>query len=225
MSFVHSFTRVLPFPRYDDTPWAAVFVEEAPPGTGGVFAQVDEQPLPADLTPETPDPIDLTVETATLPEGLYRFRFADAAGNLSPYTDAVNSPATGLLPDWNPTVEDVAEVTPAYTRGGFDDDEPQAGAERGTYDETTSPTAAEVGALIVAACEEVAGRVGVAIPVRCYGLARITARWHAAAQIAAGKRPAGTDDADGEWSGHISNYRASLNELIAQARIGATRLS
>ena len=126
--------------------------------------------------------------------------------------------------DWRPTVEQVAAVTPAYTRGGFDDDFPQAGAERGVYDDNTSPTAAEVEDLIDAAQAEVQGRVGTTIPARCFELARITATWHVAASIAAGKLPAGTDDASGEYRAFIANYRNSLDALVEQARATGTRL-
>lgn len=131
---------------------------------------------------------------------------------------------------WAPTVEDVAEVTPAYTEGGFDDDRPSAGAQQTdagvpTYTADTVPTSTHVEGLIVAACDEVQGRVGVAIPTSQYGLAMTTAKWHVAAAIAAAKQPANTDDASGEYRGHILNYRNSLDALIVLARRGATRLA
>jgi len=131
---------------------------------------------------------------------------------------------------WAPTVEEIAEVTPAYTAGGFDDDRPSAGAGQETTDGTptytadTTPTLAHVEGLITAACDEVQGRVGVAIPPSQYGLAKTTAKWHVAAAIAAGKQPAGTDDASGEYRGHIANFRASLDALVVLARRGASRL-
>lgn len=139
-------------------------------------------------------------------------------------------PLPGELYDWAPTVDDVAKVTPAYTRGGFDDDRPSAGAEQltedgvPTYTDDTEPNRAHVEGLIATACDEVAGRVGVTIPASQYGLALTTAKWHVAAAIAAGKRPAGTDDASGEYRGHIANFRASLDALVVLARRGATRL-
>lgn len=137
------------------------------------------------------------------------------------------------LPGWAPTLKDVAGVTPAYTRGGFDDDgdwipgagsgsgsgDAEAGAEQGTFTDSTSPTATHVQGLIEAACDEVASRAGVTLPERCHDLAKTTAKWHAAAAIAAGKIPGGTDDASGEYRSHISNYRACLDELIKQARV------
>lgn len=138
----------------------------------------------------------------------------------------------GELAPWAPSVDDVAGVTPAYTRGGFDDDlddrEPTVeypGGEQLTYNAQTSPNLTHVEALILAACEEVQGRVGVAIPLAHYGLARAAAKWHVAAMIAAGKQPAGTDDAGGEYRSHIGNFRASLDELVKLARMSPTRLA
>ncbi|HEY3021807.1 MAG TPA: hypothetical protein VGJ32_16530 [Solirubrobacteraceae bacterium] len=126
---------------------------------------------------------------------------------------------------WTPVLAEVAAVTPAYTRGGFDDDVPQAGAEQGTFTATTSPTAAHVEGLIDAAVDEVAGRVGVAVPAHLHGLAKRTAVWHVAAAISAGKLPAATDDATGEYRSHIANYRACLDELVSQSRVTGMRLS
>lgn len=125
----------------------------------------------------------------------------------------------GTLAPWAPTVEEVAAVTPQYTVGGFDDDRDDAGSEQATYTESTSPTAEHVASLIIAATDEVQGRVGVTIPERHYGLARTTAKWHVAASISAGKQPADTDDAGGEYRGHITNFRASLDELVRLARM------
>lgn len=127
--------------------------------------------------------------------------------------------APGTLPPWAPTADEVAAVTPAYTRGGFDDDDEAAGGEQGIFTDDTSPTVTHVEGLIVAACDEVQGRVGVAIPERHYGLAKTTAKWHVAATIAAGKMPADTDDASGEYRSHIASFRNSLDELVRLARM------
>lgn len=127
--------------------------------------------------------------------------------------------ATGPpVSSWRPNLADVAAVVPAYTRGGFDDSRPQAGAEGSTFTERTSPTAAHVEGLIDAAVREVAGRAGAAITPELFGLARQCAVWHVAADISAGKMPARTDDVAGEYRGFISNYRASLDELTALVR-------
>jgi hypothetical protein len=51
----------------------------------------------------------------------------------------------------------------------------------------------------------------------------VTARWHVASMIAAGRCPQGTDDASGEYSANIANFRNSLDELVAQSRHGRLR--
>ena len=128
---------------------------------------------------------------------------------------------------YTPTVQDVADVSPGYTRGGFDDDREDAGAEQGTFTTDTSPTAAHVGRLIVAAVREVRGRAGVAIPDRdaTIELAKQAAVWHVAATIASGKQPAAADEASGEYRGLIGNYTSCIAELQAQARRGPSRLA
>lgn len=142
------------------------------------------------------------------------------------------SPLPAGAPSWSPTVEDVAKVSTAYTRGGFDDDGQWAGSEQTTtpdqlptFTDQTSPTRTHVEGLILSACEEVQGRVGVSLALKFHGLARATAKWHVAAGIAATKIPAGTDDASGEYRSHISNFRACLDELVLLARMGSTRLA
>jgi hypothetical protein len=173
-----------------------------------------------------------TSDVAPLEPGLYVTRW-DYGGTVAAEGLRVD-PAPALPPGpypWAPSVEEVAEVTPAYTRGGFDDDRESAGAEQETsggvptFTDDTVPNRTHVAGLILAACEEVAGRVGVTIPLAQYGLARITAKWHVAAAIAAAKQPAGTDDASGEYRGHILNFRNSLDALIALSRTGYTRLA
>lgn len=123
-----------------------------------------------------------------------------------------------LVVGWAPTVDEVATVTPEYTRQGFDEDEVQAGAPQGTFTELTRPTADEVAGMIRGAVAEIIGRVGTEIPPRCFNLARVCAVWHVAAQVAATRMPGGIDEADGEYRGHITSYRATLDELVAQAR-------
>lgn len=160
------------------------------------------------------------------PPGVYQVLLDDGSGN--PGGTAVRAlevtrlPILGTTPDgapeWAPTLEQVALVTPAYTRGGFDDDVPQAGAEQGTFTDSTSPTAQHVEGLIVTACDEIAARVGVEIPARCHELARTAALWHVASAIAAGKLPAQTDDASGEHRAHSGRYLDTLDELVSQAR-------
>jgi hypothetical protein len=82
-----------------------------------------------------------------------------------------------------------------------------------------------VAGYIEIACEEVLGRVGVALPTRCEGLASATAKWHVAMTVASGKQPEGAEEGDALASSFTRNYIASLNALIELARIPrATRL-
>jgi hypothetical protein len=93
--FTHSFDNVTPPARYDGVAWTRVLVEEAAV-EAGPFTQIAAHAIAADATPSTPDPIDVTVATATLERGWFRFRFDTGAGtSASPYTAAVFSPAAG----------------------------------------------------------------------------------------------------------------------------------
>ena len=93
--FTHSFRDTFPPARFDATPWTRILVEESADGTGG-WTQIADQAIAVDGTPESPDPVDVTV-TATLERGWFRFRFKDAAAALSPYTAAIASPNTNPL--------------------------------------------------------------------------------------------------------------------------------
>lgn len=155
---------------------------------------------------------------------------APGAGAVEQLTVSGQTPGPPVagLPVWAPTVEEVAEVTPAYTRGDFEDDRVPAlpsGAEQGTYTDQTDPTRTVVEGLIASACGTVEGRAGTTVPVAYYGLARSAAKWFTAAMISAGKRPAGTDDASGEYRAHIGNFAADMARLIELVKTGPTRLA
>lgn len=124
-------------------------------------------------------------------------------------------------PPWSPTLDEIAEHAPSYTRGGFDDDRPSAGSERLRFSEDTSPTAEHVQGLIRAACNEVAGRCGATIRTRQYGLARTAAKWLVVAVIVTGKRAESPDRTTDEYR----NYLATVNELVHLVRMGPTRLA
>lgn len=130
----------------------------------------------------------------------------------------MTDPAT--IYSWAPTIDDIARVSQNYTRGGFDDDDVQSEGEPGTFTENTEPTASEVEAMILTACDEVASRAGVTpLPTRCYTLAKTAAKWHVAMSIAADKAPQGTDDAGSEYRSKNLNYVNTLSELVSQARM------
>lgn len=133
-------------------------------------------------------------------------------------------PLTVLL-DWRPTVADVAEVSPAYTRPAVDAAGESAGAPLRVFDDRTNPTAATVEGLITTAVTEVAGRVGAPITAYTAQLARTTAKWHAAAAIEAERAPEGVDETASAYRWKQASYVACLNELISQARRGALVIS
>lgn len=124
---------------------------------------------------------------------------------------------------WAPDVDAVAQLLPAYTRGSFDDQNGgiYPGSEQGEFTDSTSPTEEEVEGLIQTACEEIAGRVGIAIPLAQYGLATATAKWHVAMTISGDKMAAGTEEAAGQYRQYNSNFVASLNSLVELARMPA----
>lgn len=143
----------------------------------------------------------------------------------------VAEPAASGLPAWAPTLEQVAALVASYARehvGGYlrpGDDREQAGRERPTFTEQTDPTASQVRAYIATACQEIVGRIGIGeLPARTWELARTTATWHAAASVDAKRRPTETDSDAALYRAFISNYTASLNELITQARWAPLRL-
>lgn len=177
-----------------------------------------------------------TAGIAEVTPGIYSARFtapAEPGAYVVQWDDGADPPAidsealrvTGVDPDaleWAPTVQDVADVSPAFTRGPVS----AGGAERNVFDETTDPSAIQVQGLISAACEEVSGRVGIGmLALAAFAdLARSAARWHAAASIEAEKSPGGTET-EGAYRWKQASYVANLNELVAQARRGSMRLA
>lgn len=137
-------------------------------------------------------------------------------------------PSDSVDPDgypWAPTPEELARLVSAYARehvGGYHrpaDGDAQAGREQGDFTENTTPTRAQVLGFISAACEEVAGRAGVpTLRDSEHALARAAARWHAAAAVVAKRQSSSADEADLLYRAFISNYTATLTELIGQAR-------
>lgn len=122
--------------------------------------------------------------------------------------------------EWGPTPEEIAALIPAYTRGGFDDDDSgiYPGAPQGAFTDTTSPTLGEVRALIDTSTDEVTGRVGVIIPAAYFNLAKATVKWHVCMTIAQNKMPANADEAGGQYRAFNSNFVASLAALTDLSR-------
>lgn len=206
--YVHSFAGYTPTARYGAAPWTAVLVEEALLNTGPWVQYAHGTLTPADTNPAAPLERAFSAPGATLASGWNRVVFTDAAGNRQP-TRPVFVGST-----WAPTVQDVADLSPAYTTG------------EGVFDEDTEPSAAQVEAFIRVAVTEVAGRVGVSAErlEQLSSLALAAATWHAAASVEAQKSPEGTDRSEAGYSWKQSSYIACLNELIPQARSGPLRL-
>jgi hypothetical protein len=129
------------------------------------------------------------------------------------------------LPDWAPTVQDIADLSPAYTRHAVDAVGAQAGAPQKVFDDSTDPTATDVQAVIYAVVREVTSRVGMS-PRRLakFGdLARQTVIWGAAAEVEAEKQPQTAAETVGAYAWKQASYVSCLKELTLQARTPLVR--
>jgi len=150
--FTHSFENTTPPARFDDVPWTRVLVEQATPETPTTWTQIDDQAIAVDPTPATPNPVAITVTTATLERAFFRFRFDVTPSNPSTPSPPVLSPS----PPYRPTVEQVAAIVRSRTRGAASRDATVAG-EQGTFTTTTRPTYQQVQELIDVAVGDIAG--------------------------------------------------------------------
>jgi hypothetical protein len=124
-------------------------------------------------------------------------------------------------PVWSATVGQVAEACPGYARRVLG----EGGRPQDMFDEHTRPTAQEVEAFLRNACDEVLGRVGLAaMPLRCYSLAAVASKWHAAAAVEA-EYGSASEDTESAFRFKRDSYVATLNELVEQARRSGLRLS
>jgi hypothetical protein len=219
-----TFRRYRPLPRYPpiNSSWTKARVDFWP-DTVMAALPADNDPLWVFGTEFTLSHIDSdpthpqaqTVSVISSGEGWYRLVFVDAADNEDRSAPLVKFPRDVLI--WRPLPDDIAQVCPAYTRHRIDDEEEDAGAEQGTFDDLTDPTVAQVEGMIDNAMREIVGRV----PLDALGLnayaegARQTAIWHAAATLEAEKASEQAMDADGPAKWKQSSYVACLNDLIA----------
>jgi hypothetical protein len=93
--FSHSFEGTSPPPRFDGVPYTRVLVEQSADGITA-WTQIADQAIAEDATPESPDPVDITVDT-DVERAWFRFRFQTAAGAFSRYSTAVLSPSANPL--------------------------------------------------------------------------------------------------------------------------------
>lgn len=210
-SYVASFAGIQPPARYAPAgtvgPWTSVRASEAAARTGPWTLLGTAAIDPVDEDPAAPAELRVTVAGGALAAGWYLLELLDEAGNSQPFAPLYNGSS------WRPSARDVAAESAAYTN------------RAGAFDDTTSPTAAEVEGYIDTAVREIAGRVGLADDrISALGdLARTAALWHAAASVEAGKSPEGSEQTNG-FTWKQNSYVACLNELVAQARSGSLRL-
>ena len=220
MPYVVTFKDYQPSARYPpaEGAWVTARIEEASDPAGD-WTAIDTITLdPVDPHPKHPRPRDFTTENATLLEGWYRIVWVDALDGEQA-TSPVQNVDAATVPTWPPSVQDVADLSPAYTRHPVDGTGEQSGAEQNIFDDTTDPTSSQVQALIDAAVREVMGRCGVGVArLELFGeLARQTAAWHAAANIEAEKQPEGAVETSGAYQWKQASYVACLTSLVKQA--------
>lgn len=153
MPFTHSFRETTPPPRSDGIPWTHVRVEES--SDGQEWTEVADLDIAIDATPDEPNPVAITVTTATIELGWFRFRFDVDPSNPSTYSVPVLSPA----PPYRPTVEMVAAILRSRTRGTASRDATVAG-EQGTFTTQTRPTYVQVQECIDIALGDLLGMMG-----------------------------------------------------------------
>lgn len=91
MAQVVTFERFRPIPRYDDTPWTQVRIEEAAT-EDGVYSALETIALdPVDADPANPAARSFTTELAGDGELWYRIVFVDGTGDESNPTDPIQN--------------------------------------------------------------------------------------------------------------------------------------
>lgn len=95
MTYVQSFSRVTPPPRYDEIAWPQIEIWESATKTG-TYTLIDTQAIPVDPTPEDPDTLAITTVLATLAVGWYMVRARDGS-TYSAFTRPRLAPAGSIL--------------------------------------------------------------------------------------------------------------------------------
>lgn len=204
--FTQSFSAVTPPARYDAVPWTLVRVEEAVT-VDGVFTLITSMAVAADSTPATPAPVAVTVTSATLEVGFYRFQFVDGAGNTAPFTAPVRAPTlTGSQLAYIPSLTYMGALLRARTKDANGD-------ELGTFTATTRPTDAQVLALIDLAAAEVATRINEEFRVRYVESARSVIALRTAMHIEVSYFPEETESRDSAFARFSRQYNDAVQEL------------
>lgn len=144
-----SFQGYAPPPRFDADPFTKVKIQEAAK-IDGTYTTIETITLsPVDPNPAKPLVRDFSTDSATLDPAWYKLVWEDASGDTAT-SGIIYVP---LVPNWTPSVAEVAALLRARTKVA-------GGKEAGTFTEETRPTGAEVERLIQQAVRRVATNTG-----------------------------------------------------------------
>ena len=148
----HTLYGAQPPGRADGTAWDRVRVEESAT-KDGAYTAVVTQAIAIDATPETPDPINITFQSA-LSTGWFRLVFLDPSNNESPPTEPVLDDGSDTPTSVSrPNTQAVANLLTTRTRT-------VGGEVIGDFSAATTPTKAQVESRIAEAYNFVIGRFG-----------------------------------------------------------------
>lgn len=162
---VITFEDYLPLPRYDGEAWTKARIEEGPTAEGPWVLVEEKIILDLDVDPRHPAPRSFTTELATLDPGYYRIVWVDGDGQLLETDPLLYPPVEEALPEYVPTVTEVADYLHTRTKNTF-------GVEQGTFSNATRPNAQQVQGLIGKSMSDVASAVDYDIPSELYEQAR-----------------------------------------------------
>lgn len=204
MPFTHSFAAIRPPARYDEptVAWSHIGIEEGATAQGP-WTQIEERPIVADPTPNSPNPIDLTV-MSSVEDGWYRFRFRDASNVFSEYSVPVQNPSDVVgISGYRPALSDLGAIMRARTRT-------DSSVELGTFTTDTRPTAIEADAMISQALDVVSTQLG-NVPRRLAGLASALVALRAAMYVETSFYP---EDTNSDQSAY-QRYREMYDDALA----------
>jgi len=162
VTFAVAFTDYTPAPRFDNSPWTQVRIDEAELADGP-WTTIDTLDLdPLDDDPENPISRSFSTVNATLPVGWYRVVFLDGNNDEAVSAPVMHPPADAAI---RPTVSEVAalEHTRLTTSGS---------GKATTFNSQTTPTADQAERLISQATELVLGDLPTRIPTQFQGRVR-----------------------------------------------------
>lgn len=170
-TYTHPPFTLTPQGRTDGVPWTVVRVEESVM-QAGPYTEIAELAITPDPTPETPNVVSVTVTTATLQSGWFRFQWDVAAGNPSLFTDPILSPG-GAGEGWAPSASDVAALMFGRVTGEY-------ASTIANFTASTRPTLDQVTLMLGLAVDHLTPRVGFDLDVRFTPNARYLATLYTA---------------------------------------------